>query len=201
MPDPDDQMDGMGVGSRPRPPHRSPRNHKRSMSPRACDRHSQRLLSLRWGYNPVTNCIVHRGAQCTTCSEYVMHVNNTSVDDDKSYIDVQDRRQAMFVPHHQWLEECTAFSRANDQLDRAESQRREDQEEISRLQSRIAALEDELSSVKATSFASVAKKVADKPLTGVPAHLSLHSRMGQPPNSQGSMQSSTPPNPTPSGRQ
>jgi hypothetical protein len=49
-----------------------------------------------------------------------MHVNDTSVDDDKSYIDVQDRRQAMFVPHHEWLEERTALSRANDQLDRAQ---------------------------------------------------------------------------------
>jgi septal ring factor EnvC (AmiA/AmiB activator) len=105
------------------------------------------------------------------------------VDDDKSYIDAQDCRQAMFVPHHEWLEERTALSRANDQLDRAESQRREDREEISCLQSHIAALKDELSSVKATSFASVAKKVANKPLTGVPAHPSHPLRMGPPPNS------------------
>jgi hypothetical protein len=46
-----------------------------------------------------------------------MHVNDASVDDNKSYIDAQDRRQAMFVPHHEWLEEHTALSRANDQLD------------------------------------------------------------------------------------
>src|ERR1700692_4315673 len=117
MPDPDDQMDGMGVGSRPRPPHRSPRNCERSASPRARDRHSRRQESPQWGYNPVTDCIVHRGAQCTTCSKYVMHVNDTSVDDDKSYINAQDRRQAMFVPHHEWLEERMALSRANDQLD------------------------------------------------------------------------------------
>jgi len=98
-----------------------------------------------------------------------MHVNDTSVDDNKLYIDAQDCRQAMFVPHHGWLEERTALSRPNNQLDRAESQQREDREEISHLQSRIAALEDKLSSVKATSFASIAKKVADKPLTGMPA--------------------------------
>jgi hypothetical protein len=129
-----------------------------------------------------------------------MHVNDASVDDDKLYIDVQDHRQAMFVPHHQWLEECMALSRANNQLDRAENQRREDQEEISCLQLCIVALEDELSSVKATSFASVAKKVADKPLTGVSAHPPLHSRIGPPSNSRGSVQSSTPPNPKMSGR-
>ena len=76
----------------------------------------------------------------------------------------------MFVPHHEWLEERTALSRANDQLDRAESQQRKDREEISRLQSRMRWLEDDLSSVKATLFASIAKKVANKPLTGVPAH-------------------------------
>jgi len=51
-----------------------------------------------------------------------MHMNDTSVDDDKLYIDAQDRQQAMFVPHHQWLEECTALSGANDQLNRAENQ-------------------------------------------------------------------------------
>ena len=69
-----------------------------------------------------------------------MHVNNTSVDNDKSYIDAQDRWQAMFVPHHEWLEECTALSRANNQLDRAENQQRKDWEEISCLQSCIGAL-------------------------------------------------------------
>jgi len=50
-----------------------------------------------------------------------MHVNDALVDNDKSYINAQDRQQAMFVPHHQWLEECTALSRVNDQLDQAES--------------------------------------------------------------------------------
>jgi len=200
MPDPDDQMDGTGAGSRPCPPHHSPCNRKRSASPRACDRQSWRQESPRWGYNPVTDCIVHRGAQCIICSDYVMHVNDASVDDDKSYIDAQDRRQAMFVPHHQWLEERMALSRANDQLDRAENQQREDREEISRLQSRITALEDELSSVKANEFASVAKRVMDKPLTGVPAHLSLHSRIGPPSNSRDSVQPSTPSKPKVSGR-
>jgi hypothetical protein len=129
-----------------------------------------------------------------------MHVNNASVDNDKSYIDAQDRRQAMFVPHHQWLEERMAFSRAHDQLDRAENQQCEDREEISCLQLCIAALKDKLSSVKATSFASITKKVADKPLMGVPAHLSIHSRIGQPSNSRGSVQSSTLPNPKLSGQ-
>jgi hypothetical protein len=127
-----------------------------------------------------------------------MHVNNALVDDDKSYINAQDHWQAMFVPHHEWLEECTALSRANDQLDWAENQQHEDWEEISHLQSRIVALKDELSSVKATLFASIAK-VADKSLMGVPAHPSLHSRMGPPPNSRGSMQSSMLPNPKMSG--
>jgi septal ring factor EnvC (AmiA/AmiB activator) len=107
-----------------------------------------------------------------------MHVNNALVDNDQSYINTQDFQQVMFVPHHQWLEEHTALSRINDQLNQAENQQREDWEEISHLQSHIVALEDELFSVKANSFASVAKKVADKPLTGVPAHLSLHSGTG-----------------------
>ena len=89
----------------------------------------------------------------------------------------------MFVPHHEWLEERMALSRANNQLDRAESQRHKDREEISRLQSHIAALEDKLSSVKATLFASIAKKVVYKPLTGMPAHPSLPLTMGPPPNS------------------
>jgi hypothetical protein len=75
----------------------------------------------------------------------------------------------MFVPHHQWLEECMALSRVNDQLNQAESQQHKDREEISHLQLCIAALEDELFSVKANLFASIAKKVADKPLTGMPA--------------------------------
>jgi hypothetical protein len=116
-----------------------------------------------------------------------MHVNDASVDNDKSYINAQDRQQAMFVPHHQWLEERTALNRANDELDRAENQRHEDWEEISHLQSHIVALKDELSSVKATLFASVAKKVVDRPLMGVPAHLSLHSRIGPPSNSRDSV--------------
>jgi len=51
-----------------------------------------------------------------------MHVNDASVDDNKLYIDAQDCQQAMFVPHHEWLKECTALSRANDQLDQAENQ-------------------------------------------------------------------------------
>ena len=112
-----------------------------------------------------------------TCSKYIMHVNDALVDDDQLYINTQDCQQAMFIPH-QWLEECTALSRVNDQLNRAETQWHEDQEEISRLQSCIMALEDELSSVKATSFASIAKKVVDKPLTGVPAHPSIQSGTG-----------------------
>ena len=112
-----------------------------------------------------------------------MHVNNTLVDDNQSYINMQDRQQAMFVPHHQWLEECMALSRANNQLDRAENQQCEDWEEISCLQSCITALEDKLSSVKANSFASIVKKVVDKPLMGMPAHPSLQSKTGLPSSS------------------
>jgi len=38
----------------------------------------------------------------------MLHLNDASVDDDKSYIDAQDHWQAMFIPHHQWLDERVA---------------------------------------------------------------------------------------------
>jgi hypothetical protein len=168
MPDPDDHMDSTGAGSQPHLPHCSPCNHEHSTSPRAHDRTLWRQESLQWGYNPVTDFIVHCGAQCPICSKYIMHVNNTLVDDDQSYIDAQDCRQVMFIPHHQWLDECTALARANEQLDRAENQQPKDQEEISHLQLCIAALEDKLSLVKANLFASITEKAMDRPLMGMP---------------------------------
>jgi hypothetical protein len=86
------------------------------MSPRAHDRTLWRQESPQWGYNPVTDCIVHHGAQCLICSEYIMHVNDTSVDNDQLYIDMQDHQQIMFIPYHQWLDEHMALARANEQL-------------------------------------------------------------------------------------
>ena len=53
--------------------------------------------------------------------------------------------------------------------------------------------------MKANSFASIAKKVVDKPLTGVPAHPSIQSGTGPSSSSWGGVQPSTPINPKTSG--
>jgi hypothetical protein len=120
-----------------------------------------------------------------------MHVGDASVDNDQLYINVQDCWQTMFIPHHQWLDEHTALARANEQLNRAENQQCEDWEEISCLQSCITALKDELSSVKANLFASIAKKAMDRPLMGVPARPLSQPGTGPSSSSWGSVQSST----------
>jgi len=86
MPDPDNQMDGTGVGSWPCPPHCFPCNCNCSASPRAHDKHSQRQGVSVWGYKPHNqlHCgtVVHNAPHAMTMS---MHVNNTSVDNDQSY--------------------------------------------------------------------------------------------------------------------
>jgi hypothetical protein len=84
----------------------------------------------------------------------------------------------MFVPHHQWLKECMALSRVNDQLDWAETNSTKTGRRSPIYNCASQHLRMKVFSVKTNSFASIAKKVVDKPLTGVPARPSLQSGTG-----------------------
>ena len=77
-----------------------------SLPPRAChDHYDCREPHLGWGYNSMSDCIIHHSVGCKKCTEYMMHLTVGLMEDDPSYIDAVAKRQNMFVPFKQWQSE------------------------------------------------------------------------------------------------
>ena len=109
-PDPDSPMTDPGRGPPSTSVGRSPANRERSASPRARTKSSRRREPLEWGFNTNNVCITHRGTKCQTCSDYVSHVNEAAMEDDKSYIAAMNKHSDVFVPKSEWRKECDIYN-------------------------------------------------------------------------------------------
>ncbi|KIM83094.1 hypothetical protein PILCRDRAFT_7508 [Piloderma croceum F 1598] len=80
-------------------PGRLPRNRLRSASPRtlqcsSCGRGRRDTSTPKWKWNPVHECIVHSASGCTTCRDYMLHLNKGAMDDNMSYVDAGAKHSA-----------------------------------------------------------------------------------------------------------
>ncbi|KIM72770.1 hypothetical protein PILCRDRAFT_15832 [Piloderma croceum F 1598] len=83
-------------------PGRSPHNHLRSASPQTLQcssrgRGRRDTSTPEWKWNPVHECIVHSTSGCTTCRDYMSHLNEGAMDNDVSYIDARAKRSTSYV--------------------------------------------------------------------------------------------------------
>ena len=158
------ETDGHRHGSMP--PGRSPANRERSASPRARhDRYERREPHLGWGYNSMSDCIVHHGVGCKKCTDYVMHLTMGSMEDDPSYIDAVAKRQNMFVPFEQWRSETLKVDDLEVECDKYRDRCRAAEKEASGLRERVHELEEQLAALQGSSFAATASRAISKPLT------------------------------------
>ncbi|KIM72368.1 hypothetical protein PILCRDRAFT_16191 [Piloderma croceum F 1598] len=104
--DQDHPMDDFERGRMPTP-GRSPHNRLRSASPRTLQRSNhgrgrKDTSTPEWKWNPVHKCIVHSASACTTCCDYMLHLNEGAMDDDASYIDAGAKCSASYVSVATW---------------------------------------------------------------------------------------------------
>ena len=103
----------------------------------------------------MANVISHRASKCTVCKDYILHISEVSMDNDKSYLDAVNRWESNWVPIHEHEHVIRQNTRLSHNLDDC-------QDKISALRERIRDLEVTPSQ---PTFAAVAVASGDKPLT------------------------------------
>ena len=48
----------------------------------------------------MANVISHQASKCTVCKDYVLHISEALMDNDKSYLDAVDRQESNWIPIH-----------------------------------------------------------------------------------------------------
>jgi len=102
----DHPMDNNECGHMSTPDH-SDCSRMRSATPQTLQQCSHcgtrcRAPTIRWKWNPVHECIVHSGSECNVCKDYLAHLNDGAMKDDRSYVDACNRCSASYIPITQW---------------------------------------------------------------------------------------------------
>jgi hypothetical protein len=171
-PDPDSPMTDPGRGPPSTSVGRSPANRERSASPRARTKSSRRREPLEWGFNTNNVCITHRGTKCQTCSDYVSHVNEAAMEDDKSYIAAMNKRSDAFVPKSEWRKECDIYNNLLADYESLRSHTAKVESELDASRCAVDELETELALMKetarSTSYASAVSRQASSRVATAP---------------------------------
>jgi hypothetical protein len=143
-------------------PGRSPRNRNRSASPRTLqrDRGPRRrdTSTPEWKWNPALECVVHSASACTTCRDYVSHLNEGAMDDDASYIDAGMKRSASYVSITQWTATRDDLSRVRQERESLRDRLHDAERELHSLREGMRDLETRLQGQKtAPSYSAVTK--------------------------------------------
>jgi hypothetical protein len=78
-----------------------------SASPRTLQQHShhgthRRAPTIRWKWNPVHECLMHSGSECNMYKDYLAHLNDGTMKDDRSYVNACNRHSTSYIPIAQW---------------------------------------------------------------------------------------------------
>jgi hypothetical protein len=137
-------------------PDCSDRSRMCSVSPWTLQQHSRRGMhcrapTIRWKWNPVHECLMHSGSECNVCKDYLAHLNNSAMEDDRSYVDTCDRRSASFIPIAQWRQDTSELRRLCKDLEDSRRRERDLKMEVNSLETSLKARNT------APSYAAAAK--------------------------------------------
>jgi hypothetical protein len=144
-------------------PGRSPRNRNRSASPRTLQRNpgTRRCdtSTPEWKWNPALECVVQSASACTTCRDYVSHLNEGAMDDDASFIDAGMKRSASYVSMLQWTATRDDLTRVRIERDSLKDRLHDAERELCSLCEGTHELETRLQERKAAppSYSAVTK--------------------------------------------
>ena len=112
----------------------------------------------------MANVISHQASKCTVCKDYVLHISEASMNNDKSYLDTVNKWESNWIPVHDHQRELQHSSRLTHNLE-------ECKDKIDALRGHIMELEV---TPGQPTFAAVAVASGDKPLTRRDTPAPLH---------------------------